>query len=207
MKPVRINYNVPPKVMETTLKSCDALIWPGGAIESPNYTLKQYEDYMLTLENTYKTVLDLNDGGRRYPLWATCLGFEVLYVFETVHHVKFNKVFTYARYHAYEGLSELKFNQEPSVLKDWFKDHGVLEEMATTKCVHHHHKLGFDPSGIKKDIRVTSNDVDHLGQPFVNSFEMKHYPIFGVQYHPEQPEDAYSQKISKLFIEFLKSQT
>jgi anthranilate/para-aminobenzoate synthase component II len=105
-----------------------------------------------------------------------------------------------------EGLGVLAFNRKSSRLKAWFHKHGMLDKMKTTKCVHHHHKLGFDPQPLKGHIVVTAVEKDHLGIEFVNAFEAIHYPVYGVQFHPEQPENEFSNEVSLLFIEFLKSE-
>lgn len=50
----------------------------------------------------YQAVKDLNDGGEYFPLWTTCLGYELLFVLET-------QKFNFSRCNELDTLSNIGF--------------------------------------------------------------------------------------------------
>lgn len=191
-KAVVLPYDLPKKDLIKCLKQLKGIVWTGGAIEGPNYTRKQYTTYIKSIITCFETAKEYNDSGRYYPIFAICLGFEILVLFS--QKVKVEHLFDSMKHHFRESRDTITL--EDSRLKDWFLP--LEKKMASQPCAVHHHKFGFDIQKLE-GITIASTDTD-----FINMIEYKKYPFYGVQFHPERPFDTFSNKVSVHFSDFLK---
>ena len=193
---VVLPYDLSKKNLIACLHQLHGVVWTGGAIESSKYSKQEYTTYMTTLYDCFKTVQSYNDKGRYYPIWGTCLGFEILVLFSK--HTPIPHFFDSMHRHERTGHDPIVFSGK-SRLKKWFSPE-LRKKMETQPCALHHHKYGFDISNIP-NITIVSTDSD-----FINIIEFKHYPFYGVQFHPERPFDSFSKEISLQFSHFLKQE-
>ncbi|OMJ89508.1 hypothetical protein SteCoe_8304 [Stentor coeruleus] len=140
----------------------------------------------------YDLVKKANDQGQFYPLWGTCLGFELLHVcannqFATVGN--FNGEPSYTQVHQFTsaatvskiftGLS-LQFGQQ------------VMSIMSNQNVSLLSHTHGISPStyqqfpNLSEMYNILSIMHDKSGSPFVGMIEARNYPIWGTQFHPEK---------------------
>jgi len=195
-KAVVLPYTISPKKLSLCLDKLSGLVWTGGAIESRQYSTLQYNTYMNTLQLSFDIIKNYNDKGRYFPLWGTCLGFEILVLFGK--HVKPANLFEHVQSHPKSAKDCIKFTHS-SRLKDWF-DPEMRKKMEITPCALHHHTLGVDINPMKH-LTIVSTDSG-----FINMIEYKKYPFYGVQFHPDQPFNAFSRKVSHQFSCFLKNE-
>ena len=193
---VPIPYNVSKTTLRNYLDRLDAMIWTGGYIESHKYSEKQYMTYMKTLKYCFDTICDFNDNGRSFPIWGTCLGFEILVLLGK--KTPLPTFFNHLQSHPCNGKKTITFTSSPSTMKQWFSP-SMRKKMASTLCSTHHHTLGFDIQEFDYLTVVSTQDG------FVNMIEYKKYPFYGVQFHPERPFDAFSLKVSKELCSLFQS--
>lgn len=188
---VVIPYNV--KNILTYLEPLHGILWTGGSIERKKYS-SEYPTYIGNLYLCYQAIKQYNDNGRKFPIWGTCLGFELLVLFNL--HPPSNHLFKYIQSHPVNAIHSLTMKK--SRMKQWFSK--TLLARMKTPCVVHHHKFGFDITPFPH-ITIVSTDDN-----FINMIEYKDYPFYGVQFHPERPFDELSYQVSYEFSCFFKNE-
>jgi gamma-glutamyl hydrolase len=160
-KAVIIPYNVSLQKLLDILTKIRGIVFIGGAIENKKlYSHEQYITYVTTLYQAYTRIKKYNEEGRHFPIWGTCLGFEMLMLFH--QHKPLEHLFDSMKIHEKNDPSTLSLL--PSRVQSFFpKD--ILQEMKTRPCVTHHHKYGFDIQSYK-NITIVSTDSD-----FINMIE------------------------------------
>jgi len=170
------------------LKKCKGVVWIGGAIENKEYDAYR-EAYMNTLWASFEYAKTENDKGHPFLIWGTCLGFEILYAFSIGTPLK-------------ESLEKRSINRplpifftnRQTTLKKWFPLE--LRKQMELPCLTHHHKYG-----VSKETALIKVVAKQDG--FIDMFEYKDYPFYGIAGHPERPFDALSEKVSKHLAMFL----
>lgn len=183
---VLIPYNLSHSNILACLETINGLIWTGGSIESSKYSTKQYTTYMNALRFCFNTIRKYNDAGKYFPLWGTCLGFEILASFSKTTNI--STLFKTLTNHPCNENTPILFNTNTSRLKKWFPV-DLRKKMSSQSCSEHHHRLGIDLDYLDDNVTIVSTQYD-----FVNMIEYKHYPFYGVQFHPERPFDTFSKK-------------
>lgn len=161
----------------------NGIVWMGGSIENKRHT-KQYSTYVNNLYTCYTAIKEYNDNGRKFPIWGTCLGFELLVLFSM--HRPSTTLFNYIQTHELNATRPLVLKK--SRLKQWFSKE-LLTQMKEP-CVVHHHKLGFDIVPLDGITTVSTENG------FINVVEYIDYPFYGVQFHPERPFNSLSYQVS-----------
>ena len=191
---VTIPYTVSKKALQEILSCVNGVVWTGGAIETDHYTETQRMTFLNTLRYCFYLAIQYNDAGRKFPIWGSCLGFELLVLFGSQYPL--SHLFDHLQSHERNGQDTIVFTSEHSRMKQWFSAKS-RREMATRLCATHHHKLGFDVKPLPH-IRTVSIDSG-----FVNMIEYRDYPFYGVQFHPERPFSPFAEDISRQFSLFL----
>jgi hypothetical protein len=168
------------------LKKCKGVVWIGGAIEN-----KKYDEYRETYMNTLWTSYEYAKSHKDFFIWGTCLGFEILYAFSVGLPLK--EVLEKRRV---EQPLPIYFTNRHTTLKRWFPL-GLRKQMEQP-CLVHNHKYG-----VSKENPLITIVAEQDG--FIDIFEYKDYPFYGIAGHPERTFDALSEKVSMQFALFLKS--
>jgi gamma-glutamyl hydrolase len=193
-KAVILPYSISNRALNQQLSVIDGVVWTGGAIETDHYTEKQRTTYLKTLQDCFHIAKYYNDVGRAFPIWGSCLGFEMLVLMG--EHVPLNRFFDHIQHHIRSGQNTIVFEPTSSRLKKWFPVK-LRNAMARIPCATHHHKLGFDINPLPH-IRIVSVD-----DGFINMIEYVDYPFYGVQFHPERPFSEFSEEVSRQMGLFL----
>ena len=191
---VILPYSITKKELIHQMKSIQGVIWTGGAIETDRYSEYQRMTYLTTLQRCFLLAKEYNDQGRPFPIWGSCLGFEMLVLMG--EDLPLSQFFDHIQRHERTGHNPVRFTSTDSRLKRIFPLN-LRKVMARTPCVTHHHKLGFDITPLPH-IRIVSVDSG-----FINMIEYVKYPFYGVQFHPERPFSSLSEDISCRFSAFL----
>lgn len=189
------------------LQSIDGLVWVGGGIENKvTHSDKQLQVMMETYERAYNHAVEENEAGRAFPIFGICLGFYLLALFgEEVHHDFFSK----QRIQRVPKFSQgsLRFVGE-SKIKRLFTSK-ELKTFAVTKVANHIHNYGFaaDSPHTKRlsHLSITSYETSDDGVRFVNMYEFKKYPFYGIQWHPDRPLTDNAVVVSRKLSFFLAS--
>jgi len=191
-----IPYNVSLSELTSILSTISGIVFTGGSINNKKkYTDKQRITYVTTLHHAYSQIKQYNNQGRYFPIWGTCLGFEMLMLFQQNRPIE--HIFDYLQPHKLKGVSTIKMKD--SRIKSFFPT-WIIPEMETRLCAIHSHTFGFDivPN---KNITIVSTESN-----FINMIEFKQYPFYGLQFHPEKYNDPFSKQISILFSCFFYSE-
>lgn len=169
------------------LQKCKGVVWIGGAIEN-----KKYEAYRETYMNTLWTSFEYAKKTKDFFIWGTCLGFEILYSFSIGLPLK-------QTLEKRKNLHPLPiyFTNRHTTLKRWFPLE-LRKQMELTPCLTHHHKYG-----VSKETPMITIVASQDG--FIDMFEYKSYPFYGIAGHPERPFDDFSEKVSIQLALFLKN--
>jgi len=155
---------------EATLRKLDGLLFPGGGNDYPEYAA-----------GIVNYAMKMNDMGHFYPIWGTCLGFEML---AEVTANEGSDVLSYLPAHNIE--LPLEFIGDPDSSKMFgdlgWRANGFAELPITLNS----HSYGISPdkfltdAGLSSVFKPTSISYTPDGNvPFVASMEGIKYPFFG----------------------------
>ena len=194
---VPLQYDLPKPILSGFLNQLSGVLWIGGGIENKKtHTEKQYKAFIGTLFFIYNYVKQQNDIGNVYPIWGTCIGFEVLALMglytsadalgEDFYHGRNIQRITK------NGPGVLAFTNGSSNLAKAFPAK-MRKLMAAKPVTYHVHDLGFDMKGktvprMNKYLDVLAVEYSEKSKVhFMNAFKYKDYPFYGVIFHPEKP--------------------
>lgn len=154
-------------------------------------------DYLEFGRKIFKKIKEFNDQGIYYPLWGTCLGFEMLTVYTSEADTAILE-----SYPLDHGSLALKFTTDPreTQMYGWLEDLAFYFEKYN--MTYNSHNFGMDPDkfetdkGLKEMFEVTAiSYLPDSGRPFVASAESTKYPFFGTLFHPEKATQIYYEGI------------
>ncbi|OAY28824.1 gamma-glutamyl hydrolase 2 isoform X1 [Manihot esculenta] len=173
-------YNEPPEVLFEKLNLVNGVLFTGGWAKSGLY----YD----IVKAVFKKVLAKNDAGYHFPLYAICLGFELL----TMIISKDNNILE--SFNATDQASTLQFmkniNMEGTVFQRFPPD--LLKKLSTDCLVMQNHHYGISPERLVENedlssffkILTTSADADN--KVYVSTVRARNYPVTAFQWHPEK---------------------
>eukprot|EP00794_Sanderia_malayensis_P018650 gene18651-20531_t len=186
--PIRHDLNTG-ELMEI-LNSINGVLFPGGGVSLSK------SRYAKTGEKIFAYAKKRSDAGDYFPIFGVCLGFELLAKFAA----GFNPL---QRTYASRVERKLKFTDEAKSSRMFGGMEARLAGLVTTQALsYHNHKWGVymkeyqTVSGINSFFKNLATTKDKRGVEFVSAFEARHYPIFGVQWHPEKPPFEWYSKLN-----------
>jgi len=190
-----IPYDIKEKKLSVLLSRIQGVVWVGGAIENKKkHTDQQYNTLINTLFYCYQYATKENDKGNYYPIWSTCLGFDILLMFSK-QLPTLKESFTSFPLH---GSYPCTFTSNNTKLKKWFPSQ-LRQQMKTRPCVFHNHIYGN--TTVPDSVEIVS-----MHDEFINMIEFKEYPFYGVQFHPEQPHTELGIQVARQFSLFFKNE-
>lgn len=168
--------------LDNILSKVNGVLFTGGGMEfNINNKWTKNADHIL------KYAIDQNKKGNPYPVWGTCLGFELLAYLTCGYDSKVlspvrgesgvrNTIKIQGHSYLYDDLStELRYNLENGQGSTFFNHVWAV----STKYFQASEQL-------KAFWRVTSTSTSTFSEEFVSTLESIDYPIYAVQYHPEK---------------------
>uniref|UniRef100_A0A2P2I7W6 folate gamma-glutamyl hydrolase n=1 Tax=Hirondellea gigas TaxID=1518452 RepID=A0A2P2I7W6_9CRUS len=188
---VPILINQPDEYYKKLVRSLNGIVFPGGSASITNTS-----GYGRAGDLLYQLIMEANENGTVTPLWATCLGFEML-VYLAADRVRpltlckaQNKADPLYFSPGWESSqlwkdasSKLKSDVQKKNLTSNFHKYCVITETFNELKVNENY-----------DLLSTSFDFDNL--EYISTIEHKHFPIFGTQWHPEK--NPYEWKFSTI---------
>ncbi|XP_026316816.1 gamma-glutamyl hydrolase A-like isoform X2 [Hyposmocoma kahamanoa] len=197
---------------EELMKKINGVLFPGGATYFNNS-----DGYADAGQHIYEIAQQMNDRGDYFPIFGTCLGFELLIILASGRSEVENR----NRCYSYQNLP-LRFTTDYRDSKMFSAAPlDILVILATLDVTVNSHQFcivddNLKSHGLDDDWLVTSHSDDQDGLEFIASIEHKRYPIYGVQFHPEKsfewklsknyPHSAESIKANRYFMDFFVSE-
>ncbi|XP_065342387.1 gamma-glutamyl hydrolase-like [Cloeon dipterum] len=177
--PVKINRDL--SYYQQLIHSINGLLIPGGA------NFYNTSGYGQAGEIMYNLAVELNRQGDYFPVWGTCLGFELLV------YLMAGKDDPRIVCDAWDKADPLDFepgfNQSKLFAPALPAVVNILANEAVTANFHRYcvTKELMSSANIVDDIAILATSVDHEGLRYVSAFESRTMPIYAVQFHPEKP--------------------
>ncbi|KAH3864030.1 gamma-glutamyl hydrolase A-like isoform X2 [Dreissena polymorpha] len=162
------------------VQSLNGILFPGGDVGLiSSYMAK-------AAQAIYKQAIETNDAGHYFPLWGTCQGFQLLTALTAGKNLLTNAS-------AEDVALPLDFvNGFRSSRLYGSLPADIYEYLSTMNVTENFHHYGITPETMELTdslysfYNILSTNLDVHGKRFVSSFEAKHYPFYGTQFHPEK---------------------
>ncbi|XP_069702027.1 gamma-glutamyl hydrolase-like [Periplaneta americana] len=176
----------------------NGILLPGGATY-----FNATDGYAEAGGELYHLAVEKNKQGDYFPIWGTCLGFELL------TYLAANKVEHRTRCLSYNEASPLWFRGNISASR-MFKNApydiiGILAKENVTANFHHF-CLTMETMrrlNLTIDWQFMTFNEDSYGMEYISTLEHRSYPFYGVQFHPEK--NMYEWKQGKIHPHFAEA--
>lgn len=166
---------------ENILPNLNGVLLPGGAT-----WFNQSNGYADAGRHIYDVAVELNVQGGYFPLWGTCLGFELLTYLAANGEEH--------REHCSSNNQALPLDFKPDFRKSrMFADtpDEIIEILASEDVTANFHQYciteqNLTALGLDEEWRVMSINMDWNGLEFISTIEHKILPFYGIQFHPEK---------------------
>lgn len=169
----------------------------------------------------YQLAIAANQNHDYFPVFGTCLGFELLTVLAAAGNRNW-----LTKCNAIDVASSLDFTGDYAKVKQSRMLRGITQELfdtlRTANVTYNFHQKCLTPtnmsaSGLDQFFNTLSTNVDLQGMRYVSLFEAKDFPIFGWQWHPEKnpyewvnrkrhmniPHNPAAIRVSQFFANFM----
>ncbi|XWS16865.1 hypothetical protein CRYUN_Cryun33cG0017600 [Craigia yunnanensis] len=173
-------YNEPEEILFEKLELVNGVLFTGGWAKDGLY----YE----IAQKIFKKVLEKNDVGDHFPLYAICLGFELLTMIISEDR---NILESFS---AADQASSLQFvkniNIEGTVFQRFPKD--LLKKLGTDCLIMQNHHYGISPKRLQNNpnlsrfFKILTTSTDQNNEIYVSTVQAHGYPITAFQWHPEK---------------------
>ncbi|KAF9666690.1 hypothetical protein SADUNF_Sadunf16G0255000 [Salix dunnii] len=173
-------YNEPREILFEKLNLVNGVLFTGGWAKTGLY--------FNTAKAIFKEVLARNDAGFHFPVYAICLGFEIL----TMIISEDNQILE--TYNATDQASTLQFMENISIEGTVFQRFPpvLLKKLSTDCLVMQNHRYGISPQRFQENellscfFEILTNSADEDNQVYVSTVQARNYPVTAFQWHPEK---------------------
>nr|XP_021181477.2 gamma-glutamyl hydrolase A [Helicoverpa armigera] len=184
---------------EELMGKLNGVLIPGGATY-----FNQSDGYADAGQHIYEIAQQMNDAGDYFPIFGTCLGFELLIILASGRGYPENRI----RCYSYGNIpldftddyqSSKMFREAPEQVTKVLENENVTVN-AHQFCIIDENLISYN---LTNDWRVTSHSFDDYGVKFIATVEHTRYPFYGVQFHPEK--SSFEWKLSKNYAHSLSA--
>ncbi|KAL4619784.1 hypothetical protein ACB098_06G074100 [Castanea mollissima] len=173
-------YNEPSHILFQKLNLVNGVLFTGGWAKTGLY----YK----VVERIFKKVLERNDAGDHFPLYAICLGFEILTMIISKDHNILEA------FNATDQASTLQFMENTHIEGTVFQRFPptLLKKMSTDCLVMQNHRYGISPERFQENqnlssfFKVLTTSTDEDNKVYVSTVHSHSYPVTAFQWHPEK---------------------
>ncbi|XP_012934720.1 gamma-glutamyl hydrolase [Aplysia californica] len=177
---VPIRNKQPLSYYDQIFKSVNGVLLPGGATDLKNSSYAEIGAYL------YDKAIEANLYDDYFPIWGTCLGFELLSVLTAGE----NLLKTTQTENMTLPLNFVEGFKSGRLFRHMSKD--LIRHLATEPLTQNNHKFSLLVEDFKKSsllsgfYQILSTSTGPDQQEFISTFEAKAFPFYGTQYHPEK---------------------
>lgn len=173
-------YNEPSHILFQKLNLVNGVLFTGGWAKTGLY----YK----VVERIFKIALERNDAGDHFPLYAICLGFEILTMIISKDHNILEA------FNATDQASTLQFMENTHIEGTVFQRFPptLLKKMSTDCLVMQNHRYGISPERFQENqnlssfFKVLTTSTDEDNKVYVSTVHSHNYPVTAFQWHPEK---------------------
>ena len=192
---VPLSYKWDTQTLEKVMGKLNGVLFTGGATELTLFDRNDVPIELTEYSKGGKRILDIaiefNKKGTYYPIWGTCLGYELMLILESNNIKLLGHCRNCSNYNTYLVYNEAEV-AKTKLYKNGFTAY-QLDIMAKENITYNNHMWMVD------------NDTFYANQPLVDKYyvlsyspwwnettlyisavEHKEYPFYAVQYHPEK---------------------
>ena len=234
---IPIEFDLPKPKILGFLRQINGIVLIGGGIDNTKtHSHEQFLQYQDAVHFVLNYSIYQNNIKNYYPVWCTCMSFELAAIFLTENRILKHQTSVSKKFLEREGQigsSVLKWTNKKSKIRKIFTKKEI-SEMSKTDSIFQAHALSITlRSKLCKKLEKIANIVavnnsvkGHGGKggiKYISIYELKKYPIYGVQFHPEKPPFEYvndgmrvpktdiaitiSTKLAKFFTDECKKNT
>ncbi|XP_062169098.1 gamma-glutamyl hydrolase 2-like [Alnus glutinosa] len=173
-------YNEPPEILFEKLNLVNGVLFTGGWAKTGLY----YK----VVEAIFKRILAKNDAGDHFPLYAICLGFELVTMIISKDR------YILEAFNATDQASTLQFMEnshiEGTVFQRFPPD--LLKKLSTDCLVMQNHRYGISPERFQENqnlssfFKILTTSTDEDNKVYVSTVHSHSYPVTAFQWHPEK---------------------
>jgi len=191
---IPIPYDTPKGALDMILNQVNGVLFIGGQVDHGMIS-EEYSHFMETFKHIVNHAKKSNNQKNYFPLFAICLGMEILGMMgESVQNIinSFTTLKGLSDVDAHHYNSKLDFVNPDSPFAKIFT-HDEQDAFRKTTCVFQNHSQAFVTGSpyMKKwnkywNVVATSKSKDKKPIEYVSMYEFKNFPFYGVQFHPEK---------------------
>ncbi|KAF8719255.1 hypothetical protein HU200_023950 [Digitaria exilis] len=172
-------YNEPEERLLEKLSLVNGVLFTGGS--------EKQGVYFETIKKVFQYVLDKNDAGEPFPLFAQCLGFELVSMIVSKDN---NILETFDAQNQASTLQFPSYSFEGTVFQRFDPD--LIKKVSTSCLVMQNHMYGISPKRLRDNgelssfFRILTTSPDENGKVYVSTVQANKYPITCTQWHPEK---------------------
>lgn len=184
---IHVPFDATEADIDFLVKSVNGFLFPGGSA-----------GLSVIVPYIFQKAMEVNDAGKYFPVWATCLGFEwmmkifsnntkVLSAFDAMN-ISLPLIFTDA------AAKSRLFGSAGSDMINIYQD----TDSITGSVTMNNHFFGIsqkdfmDNSLLMSAFDILSYNLDRDNKIFVSTVEHKKYPFYASQWHPEKNQFEFS---------------
>lgn len=176
---VPIRGNQPEEYYKEMVAFTNGILLPGGAV---SFATSQFAR---SAKFVWDMALKMNSAGDYYPIWGTCMGFQIMCNLT----VGVNLLRPTDSNNASWPIDFSPDYSQSRLFKNAPTD--VIEYLTTEPVTQNQHSYSiltkvFESSKLSSFFTKLSTNKDRKGTEFISTVEAKKYPFYGVQWHPEK---------------------
>ncbi|EDO47945.1 predicted protein [Nematostella vectensis] len=176
--------------VDKLFNSINGLVLPGGHVRL------QDSNYGKIGKRLYELAVEANNKGSVFPIWAECLGFELLALCASgrgVTHGQFDEAL-------FEYTDAKNYSVPVQLVKDYTKSRflgtaspDMIGYLNNSLKAFNNHDKALTPKtfnkfpGIKNDYRIITVNRDRVNTEYISTMEGKKWPFFLLDWHPTKP--------------------
>jgi len=180
---VPVAYTSTPATIDSLFSGLNGFLFPGGSAD-----LSATSPFFKVANQIYSLAIAAAAKNDVFPLWGTCLGFELINILVAGDHAVLG--------HGFDSENlPLPLKLTPAansslVFRGMLP--AVFNAIASQPITMNNHVAGVTPDVFAKNAKlsamfnVLSTNVDRKGKEFISTIEAKSLPIWGSQWHPEK---------------------